>query len=103
MLEAAIAADVGECDFADDAASSDNEDSDAEVPQTIVTDTLDKQKLQDAVVKAGIAIRSAELEWLPNGWVQVSSAELEKNLALVESLRELEDVDQVYHNVEGLR
>ena len=103
VLEAAIAADVGECDFAADTSTSDVEDSDAELPQTIVTDTLDKQTLQDAVVKAGIAIRSAELEWLPNSWVQVNSEELEKNSALIESLRELEDVDEVYHNVQGLR
>ena len=56
-------------------------------------------KVKDAVEAAGCKCEEAGLEMVPKSWVEVSDENADLNIALIEWLENLDDVDAVYHNM----
>lgn len=55
--------------------------------------------VKEAVEKAGMKPEEAELAWVPKVLVEVSDTDADANIALIEWLENLDDVDAVYHNM----
>jgi YebC/PmpR family DNA-binding regulatory protein len=55
--------------------------------------------VKDAIEKAGIKCEEAELAMVPKTWVEVNDEDANSNIALIEWLENLDDVDAVYHNM----
>lgn len=71
----------------------------------ITTETADLYKVRDAVAHLGFKCDEASLEMIPKSYVDCDAETAKSNLALIEWLEELDDVDAVYHNMnlpEGL-
>ena len=67
---------------------------------TITTSVEDFLKVKEALTQASIKIEEAELAMVPKIWVEVSDADADANIALIEWLERLDDVDAVYHNMQ---
>ncbi|KIC71268.1 MULTISPECIES: YebC/PmpR family DNA-binding transcriptional regulator [Candidatus Protochlamydia] len=65
----------------------------------ITTDPSHLYSVKDAINHLGFACEEAELEMIPRTYVECSVETAKDNLALIEWLEELEDVDAVYHNM----
>ncbi len=66
----------------------------------VVTTPVDAfLKVKEAVEKAGIKCEEAELAMVPKTWVEVNDTDADANIALIEWLENLDDVDAVYHNM----
>lgn len=65
----------------------------------ITTALCDLLKVKEAVQKLGFKVDSAEEEMLPKIWVSCDQESQKANLALIEWLEALEDVDTVWHNM----
>lgn len=65
----------------------------------IVTEHDKMFSVRDAINALGIAVDSAELEMVPKSYVEADVETMKSNLALIEWLENLEDVDAVYHNM----
>lgn len=57
--------------------------------------------VKEATDELGAKCESAELQMLPKTTVEVDEEARSANLALIEWLEELDDVDTVYHNMQG--
>jgi len=71
----------------------------------IITDPAHLYAVRDAVHHLGFNCESAELEMIPKSYVECTIETAKDNLALLDWLEGLEDVDAVYHNMkipEGL-
>lgn len=71
----------------------------------ITTNPTELFSIKEAVTKKGIHVDEAELEMIPKSTVECDIETAKANLALIEWLEQLEDVDAVYHNMvlpEGL-
>ncbi len=55
--------------------------------------------VQEALAKAGAKIEEAELAMVPKTWIEVNDQDADSNIALIEWLENLDDVDAVYHNM----
>lgn len=55
--------------------------------------------VKEAVEKAGIKCEEAGLVMVPKTWVEVSDADADLNITLIEWLENIDDVDAVYHNM----
>lgn len=55
--------------------------------------------VKDAIEKKGLKIEESGLAMIPKTWVEVSDADADLNIALIEWLENLDDVDAVYHNM----
>lgn len=55
--------------------------------------------VKDAIEKSGAKIEEAELAMVPKTWVEVNDQDADSNIALIEWLENLDDVDAVYHNM----
>lgn len=55
--------------------------------------------VKEALEKAGAKIEEAELAMVPKTWMEVSDQDADSNIALIEWLENLDDVDAVYHNM----
>lgn len=55
--------------------------------------------VKEALAKAGISVDEAELAMVPKTWVEVNDQDADANIALIEWLENLDDVDAVYHNM----
>lgn len=55
--------------------------------------------VKEAVEKSGAKIEEAELAMVPKTWVEVNDQDADSNIALIEWLENLDDVDAVYHNM----
>ena len=55
--------------------------------------------VKEAIAKKGLKCEEAELAMIPKAWVEVSDADADLNIALIEWLENLDDVDAVYHNM----
>ncbi len=64
----------------------------------VVTDPADLKAVEDALKEAGIEIESAELTHVPKSTVPVEEADAKKVLNLIDTLEELDDVQEVYAN-----
>ncbi len=65
----------------------------------ITTDPALLYAVREAVNHLGFACESAELEMIPKLYVECDIETAKNNLALIDWLEELEDVDAVYHNM----
>lgn len=76
------------------------EDLTAEDDLYVVTTPPDVfYKVKEAIEKAGGKCEEAELAMVPKNWVEVSDEHADSNIALIEWLENLDDVDAVYHNM----
>ncbi|KAA8492674.1 putative transcriptional regulatory protein [Porphyridium purpureum] len=90
LLMNAIEAGAEECEF--------SEEHDAFELFTEATDLMAvKQALQQ---EHGYAIERAELVMVPRTRCEVSEEAAEKNFTLMDALEDLDDVDQIFHNME---
>lgn len=55
--------------------------------------------VKEAIEKTGVKCEEAELAMVPKTWVQVSDQDADSNIALIEWLENLDDVDAVHHNM----
>lgn len=55
--------------------------------------------VKEAVEKSGAKIEEAELAMVPKTWIEVNDQDADSNIALIEWLENLDDVDAVYHNM----
>lgn len=56
-------------------------------------------KVKEAIEFANGKIEEAELAMIPKTWIEVNDEDADKNIALIEWLENLDDVDAVYHNM----
>lgn len=56
-------------------------------------------KVKEAIEAAGGKCEEAELAMVPKLWVEVSEENIDLNMALIEWLENLDDVDAVFHNM----
>ena len=66
----------------------------------IYTERTDFAAMAQALTDAGFTASTAELTMKPNQLIQLSANEAQQLLSFVESLDELDDVTNVYHNLE---
>lgn len=65
----------------------------------ITTDPTHLYAIKEKLGQSGVICESADLEMIPKAYVECNEEALKDNLALIEWLEELEDVDAVYHNM----
>lgn len=65
----------------------------------IITTPENLISVRDAINHLGIPVDQAELEMVPKSYVETDEETTKSNLALIEWLENLEDVDAVYHNM----
>lgn len=65
----------------------------------IITDPTNFDAVKEAIGKHGIEGFEAELEMIPKSYVECNAENYQNNMALIEWLEGVEDVDQVYHNM----
>lgn len=76
------------------------EDFTAEDETYLITTSIeDFIKVKEALEKAGCKCEEAELAMVPKTWVEVNDQDADSNIALIEWLENLDDVDAVYHNM----
>ena len=56
-------------------------------------------EVKEALQKAGVPCKEVSLEMIPKNWVEVSDEAADQNIALIEWLENLDDVDAVFHNM----
>ncbi|MBA3602163.1 MAG: YebC/PmpR family DNA-binding transcriptional regulator [Parachlamydiaceae bacterium] len=66
----------------------------------VTTDPVDLYAVKEKLVAQGFVISETSLEMIPKSNVECDLETAKANLALVEWLEELEDVDAVYHNMQ---
>ncbi len=69
-------------------------------PLEIYTEPGDLEAVQDALLKAGVAIESADAAMIAKQTIAVDAGRARQNLRLVEHLEDLEDVQRVTSNLE---
>jgi len=65
----------------------------------LTTDPTDLYAVKEALNQAGFECEEVELEMIPKSLVECDTEKAKENLALIEWLEDLEDVDAVYHNM----
>src|SRR3989344_755401 len=65
----------------------------------ITTSLTSYATVKGAIERAKMAWEEAELAMVPKTWVEVSDEIADQNIALIEWLENLDDVDAVYHNM----
>jgi YebC/PmpR family DNA-binding regulatory protein len=65
----------------------------------ITTDPSHLYSVKEAINHLGFFCEEAELEMIPKSYVECDVETAKENLALIEWIEELEDVDAVYHNM----
>lgn len=66
----------------------------------VVTTPMEAYTLvKEAIQKAGVKVEEAELAMVPKSLVEVNDQDADANIALIEWLENLDDVDAVYHNM----
>jgi len=56
-------------------------------------------QIKEALQQAGIRSQDVALEMIPKSWIEVSDEIADQNIALIEWLENLDDVDAVFHNM----
>jgi len=67
----------------------------------ITTDPADLFAVKEAVEKCGCTIEESSIEMIPKGFIEVDSDTEKANVALIEWLEGIDDVDAVYHNMQA--
>jgi YebC/PmpR family DNA-binding regulatory protein len=65
----------------------------------ILTDPVDLYTVKEAIGKLGFNCDEASLEMIPKSHIDCDAETAKANLALIDWLEQLEDVDAVYHNM----
>lgn len=65
----------------------------------ITTDPADLYSLKEAITMQGFRCAESSLDMIPKSTVECDEEAAKSNLALIEWLEQLEDVDAVYHNM----
>jgi YebC/PmpR family DNA-binding regulatory protein len=65
----------------------------------VITSVEEFARVKEALKKANLPCEEAGLEFLPKIWVEVNDAQADENIALIEWLENLDDVDAVFHNM----
>ncbi len=65
---------------------------------TVLSETAGFQPLKEAIERAGFAIQEAQLAMIPQTRVEVRAENARDNVALIEAIEELDDVQKVYAN-----
>lgn len=65
----------------------------------VITAPENLMLVRDAIAALGITVDQAEIEMVPKSYVETDEENSKSNLALIEWLENLEDVDTVYHNM----
>lgn len=81
-----------------DAGAEDFETADEGV--MITTDPVELYAVKERLDGQGIESLEASIMLIPKTWVECSEEDRTSNLALIEWLEELEDVDAIYHNMD---
>ena len=66
----------------------------------ITTEPTDLYKVKEGIEAAEIKVESASLEMIPKNLIECDADTAKSNLALIEWLEELDDVDNIYHNMD---
>ena len=66
----------------------------------VITEPQDFEKVKKAISDAGLAVESAEITRLPSATVKLGVNEAKNVLALLESLEDDDDVQNVYSNLD---
>lgn len=66
----------------------------------VLTEPQDLHTVCEVLQNHSIAYEEAELEMIPKSYIECTAEDKEANLAIIERLEELDDVDQVYHNMQ---
>jgi YebC/PmpR family DNA-binding regulatory protein len=66
----------------------------------VYTDPKDLKLVQDTLHKNKYTIVEAQLSWVPQSIMQIEEKDVVQTLRLVDALEELDDVTQVYNNIE---
>lgn len=98
MMELAIAA------GASDASPPDSGSSDGDEPAiwTLTTDPTQFEAVRQNLEKAGVTILDAQLSMVPDETVRVAGEVAQQVAELIEALEDLDDVQKVWSNAEGL-
>lgn len=70
-----------------------------ELPDLVITEAEALGTLQDMMDALGIH-GTASLVYIPQTKVQVNDEDFNKNMAMIDTLEEMDDVDAVFHNME---
>jgi len=65
----------------------------------IITSIENYTNVKEAIEKQGLKYEEASLVMIPKTWMEVSDADADLNITLIEWLENLDDVDAVYHNM----
>lgn len=65
----------------------------------ITTDPMDLDTVKEAITKVGVKCDEANIELIPKTSVEADEETAKANIALVEWLESIDDVDAVYHNM----
>lgn len=65
----------------------------------VITEPNEHTKMQDALTKKGYDVVSADTELVPDTYVDLSEEQVGKFNRMVDALEDLDDVQEVYHNV----
>jgi YebC/PmpR family DNA-binding regulatory protein len=65
----------------------------------ITTDPTNLYNVKEAIAQLGFPVDEAYLDMIPKTYVECDVEAAKANLALIDWLEELEDVDEVYHNM----
>lgn len=82
-----------------DAGAEDAAEEDGQI--TVYTDQKDLAKVRSALIDAGLEVKSAELQYVPNAMVEIGDPETaRKALKLLDALDDLDDVVNVHTNAD---
>jgi YebC/PmpR family DNA-binding regulatory protein len=65
----------------------------------VTTDPLDLFQVKDAIAHLGFQCDEAALEMIPKSYVECDEETAKQNLALIDWLEQIDDVDEVFHNM----
>ncbi|MEI6241957.1 MAG: YebC/PmpR family DNA-binding transcriptional regulator [Chlamydiota bacterium] len=66
----------------------------------VITAPMDFEKMKEALENKKISIEECALQMIPKSWVMCSPEDEKLNQALIDSLENIDDVDEVFHNME---
>ena len=65
----------------------------------VITQANEHNKLADQLKNAGYNVLNSETTLVPNSYINLENDKLEKFMKMIDALEDLDDVQQVYHNV----
>jgi transcriptional/translational regulatory protein YebC/TACO1 len=82
-----------------DAGAEDAVEEDGEL--VVYTDQKELAKVRTAIIEAGLEVKEAELQYVPNAQVEIDDAEVaRKVLKVLDALDDLDDVVNVHTNAD---